>query len=72
MYASGDVRIAAFTVVNAVGALVDRSGHAVRGHLDPKTGRRVRVGEVVAILASLPPHVHIPELVIKPLNQSYA
>ena len=49
VYASGDVRVAAFTVVNAVGALVDRNGRAVRGHLDPKTGRRVRVGEVVSI-----------------------
>ncbi|HXV12583.1 MAG TPA: P1 family peptidase [Candidatus Krumholzibacteria bacterium] len=49
VYASGDARVAAFTVVNAVGALVDRNGRAVRGHLDPKTGRRVRVGEVVAI-----------------------
>lgn len=49
VYASGDVRIAAFTVVNAVGCLVDRHGHAVRGHLDPNTGRRHRVGEVVSI-----------------------
>jgi len=49
VYAHGDVRVAAFTVVNAVGALVDRHGHAVRGHLDPKTGQRVRVGDVVAI-----------------------
>ena len=49
VYASDDVRVAAFAVVNAVGALVDRSGRAVRGHLDVKTGRRVRVGEVVSI-----------------------
>ena len=35
--------------MNAVGALVDRGGRAVRGHLDPGTGRRVRVGEVVSI-----------------------
>jgi L-aminopeptidase/D-esterase-like protein len=49
VYASGDVRVAAFTVVNAVGALVDRSGVAVRGHLDPQTGKRVRVGDVVAV-----------------------
>ena len=49
VYSSGDVRVAAFTVVNAVGCLVDRRGNAVRGHLDPKTGRRHRVGEVVAI-----------------------
>jgi NADP-dependent 3-hydroxy acid dehydrogenase YdfG len=30
------------------------------------------VGEVVAMLACLPPHVHIPELIIKPLHQPYA
>ncbi|HET6348714.1 MAG TPA: P1 family peptidase, partial [Candidatus Krumholzibacteria bacterium] len=29
VYASGDVRVAAFVVVNAVGCLVDRHGHAV-------------------------------------------
>lgn len=34
------VRIAVFTVVNAVGAIVDRTGAVVRGHLDPATGRR--------------------------------
>jgi L-aminopeptidase/D-esterase-like protein len=43
---SGEARVAVFTVVNAVGALVDRDGRAVRGHLDPKTGERKRVGEV--------------------------
>jgi L-aminopeptidase/D-esterase-like protein len=55
VHASGDVRIAAFAVVNAVGALVDRSGRAVRGHLDPKTGRRHRVGEVVSIRHDVEP-----------------
>jgi L-aminopeptidase/D-esterase-like protein len=49
VHAAGAVRIAAFAVVNAVGALVDRGGRAVRGHLDPSTGKRVRVGEVVSI-----------------------
>lgn len=44
---SGNVKVAAFTVVNAVGALVDRNGAAVRGHLDPDTGKRRRVSEVV-------------------------
>jgi len=29
------------------------------------------VGEVVVSIASLPPRVHIPELVIKPVHQSY-
>ncbi len=42
----GDVRVAAFAVVNAVGAIVDRNGRAVRGHLDPETGQRHRVGDI--------------------------
>lgn len=46
---SGEARVAVFVVVNAVGALVDRDGRAVRGHLDPKTGERKRVGEVVPL-----------------------
>jgi 6-aminohexanoate-oligomer endohydrolase len=36
----GDVRVAVFTVVNAVGAIVDREGAVVRGHLDAATGLR--------------------------------
>ena len=36
----GDARVAVFTVVNAVGAIVDREGTVVLGHLDPATGRR--------------------------------
>jgi 6-aminohexanoate-oligomer endohydrolase len=36
----GDVRIAVFTVVNAIGAVVDRDGTVVRGHLDEATGMR--------------------------------
>src|SRR5207253_7041890 len=34
----GETRIAVFTVVNAVGAIVDREGAVVRGHRDPATG----------------------------------
>jgi L-aminopeptidase/D-esterase-like protein len=37
----GETRIAVFTVVNAVGAVVDRHGKVVRGHLDPESGERV-------------------------------
>jgi L-aminopeptidase/D-esterase-like protein len=44
---SGEARVAVFAVVNAVGALVDRNGKAVRGHFDPASGERRRVGEVV-------------------------
>lgn len=36
----GPTRIAVFTVVNAVGAIVDRDGRVVRGNLDPATGER--------------------------------
>ena len=60
VYASGDVRVAAFSVVNAVGCLVDRTGRAVRGHLEPATGRRHRVGEVVAIRREAGPEPDVP------------
>ena len=36
----GPTRVAVFTVVNAVGAVVDRAGNVVRGHLDRGTGAR--------------------------------
>jgi L-aminopeptidase/D-esterase-like protein len=36
----GPTRIAVFVVVNAVGAIVDRAGKVVRGHLDRATGSR--------------------------------
>jgi len=36
----GSTRLAVFTVVNAVGAIVDREGHVVRGHHDRSTGAR--------------------------------
>jgi len=36
----GETRVAVFTVVNAVGAIVDRKGNVVRGHLDRPTGAR--------------------------------
>jgi L-aminopeptidase/D-esterase-like protein len=36
----GPLKVAVFTVVNATGAIVDRSGTMVRGCLDPATGER--------------------------------
>jgi L-aminopeptidase/D-esterase-like protein len=48
-YRSGESVVAVFTVVNSVGAIVDRNGRAVRGHLDPKTGERHRVGDVIEL-----------------------
>jgi L-aminopeptidase/D-esterase-like protein len=37
----GPTRIAVFSVVNALGAIVDRQGKVVVGNLDPDTGDRV-------------------------------
>ncbi len=37
----GGVKIAVFTVVNALSALVDRQGSVVRGNYDSKTGKRM-------------------------------
>jgi L-aminopeptidase/D-esterase-like protein len=43
----GPTRIAVFTVVNAVGALVDRGGRVVRGLRDPKTGGERTLTEAI-------------------------
>ncbi len=40
---SNGVKVAVFTVVNAVGAIVNRQGRVVRGSLDPASGERPRV-----------------------------
>ncbi len=37
----GDTKIAVFTVVNALGAIVNREGKVVRGNRDPHTGERI-------------------------------
>jgi L-aminopeptidase/D-esterase-like protein len=38
----GEVKLGVFTVVNAVGAIVNRNGEVVRGNLDLETGQRHR------------------------------
>jgi L-aminopeptidase/D-esterase-like protein len=43
----GPTRIAVFTVVNAFGAIVDREGSVVRGHLDPELGTRSALVEAL-------------------------
>ncbi|MFB3815037.1 MAG: P1 family peptidase [Terriglobales bacterium] len=40
----GDVKLAVFTIVNAVGALVGRDGQVVCGNRDPETGERSSIG----------------------------
>jgi L-aminopeptidase/D-esterase-like protein len=52
---TGAAKVAVFTVVNSVGAIVGRDGRAVRGHLDPSTGQRHRVGDVVDFKGASPP-----------------
>ena len=58
----GETLIAVFTVVNAVGAVVDREGHVVRGHLDPADGTRRALVEWVEerIAAGEPVHPLAP------------
>jgi L-aminopeptidase/D-esterase-like protein len=49
----GETKLAVFTVVNAVGAIVDRDGNVVRGHYDRQTGlRRELVSGIEERLAS--------------------
>ena len=43
-----DVSVAVFTVVNAVGAIIDEDGGVLRGFLDRETGQRHRLETVIA------------------------
>jgi L-aminopeptidase/D-esterase-like protein len=55
----GPTKIAVFTVVNAVGAIVNRQGRVVRGHLDRETGiRRHAIEDLERRLAN---HEHFDE-----------
>ncbi len=50
--AVGPTKVAVFSVVNALGVIVDRQGRIVRGNLDATTGeRRLPLGEVECRLA---------------------
>jgi L-aminopeptidase/D-esterase-like protein len=44
---AGPTKVAVFCVVNALGAIIDRQGTVVRGHLDPKTGTRHHFHELL-------------------------
>jgi 6-aminohexanoate-oligomer endohydrolase len=56
--ALGPTKVCVFTVVNAVGAIVDRDGQVVRGHLDRATGLRGALvpGVEERLAAGLPVH----------------
>jgi L-aminopeptidase/D-esterase-like protein len=50
----GPTRIAVFTVVNALGAIVDRTGKVVRGNRD-ESGHRASIAEGIAAKSGEPP-----------------
>jgi L-aminopeptidase/D-esterase-like protein len=57
----GPTKLAVFTVVNAVGAIVDRNGEVVRGHLDRSSGsRHALVAELERRLAAGEPTRPVP------------
>ncbi|MDQ3258284.1 MAG: P1 family peptidase [Acidobacteriota bacterium] len=61
---SGATKIAVFTVVNSLGAIVDRQGRVVRGLRDPQTGARLSPAEAMRRLierAELPVTAPTPE-----------
>lgn len=58
----GATRLAVFTVVNAIGVIVDRAGHVVRGGLDQETGQRsFLIAESERIIAGDEPSLPVPE-----------
>jgi 6-aminohexanoate-oligomer endohydrolase len=57
----GATKIAAFSVVNAIGALVDRQGKVVKGNLEAATGRRYhRIEALERRLAAVEPALPLP------------
>jgi L-aminopeptidase/D-esterase-like protein len=42
-----ELKVAVFSVINAIGAIIDRDGRVVRGHRDPHTGERKRIDEIL-------------------------
>ena len=50
----GATKVGVFTVVNAVGAIVDRQGRVVCGFRDPRTGERVRAADVARAMPAAP------------------
>lgn len=56
----GETKLAVFTVVNALGVIVDRQGHIVRGNYDRKTGKRYHYNELLEkrLANNTPPEPH--------------
>jgi L-aminopeptidase/D-esterase-like protein len=51
---AGETKVAVFTVINAIGAILNREGKVVRGHLDRATGIRRPLSEQVEQLIAHP------------------
>ena len=51
----GPTKVAVFSVVNAIGAIVDREGRVVRGHRDPASGKRLPIADEVEALVGAEP-----------------
>lgn len=45
--AIGSLKVAVFTVVNSIGAVIDEDGSVLRGFMDLETGRRMHLHEIV-------------------------
>jgi L-aminopeptidase/D-esterase-like protein len=66
----GPTRLAVFTIVNAVGAVVDREGRVVRGHFDRASGqRRALVEGIEARVTGEPPPPGNTTLTVVATNQ---
>ncbi|HEY7268182.1 MAG TPA: P1 family peptidase [Dehalococcoidia bacterium] len=59
----GETKVAVFTVVNALGAVLDREGRVVRGNLDLKTGERRLPLDAIGAAASAPGNTTLTLLV---------
>ncbi len=70
-----DIKIAIFTVVNALGVIVDRQGNIVRGNYDRKTGKRYHYNELLEKRLKnnekAKPHYATTTLTLVVTNQKY-
>ena len=48
----GPTKIAVFSVVNSLGAIMDRQGNVVRGHYNPQTGKRYTLRDALNLPSS--------------------
>jgi L-aminopeptidase/D-esterase-like protein len=59
----GETKVAVFSVVNALGAIVGRDGRVMRGNLDPKTGERRLPADAIETASAGPGNTTLTMLV---------